>query len=231
MKIGTKSVLYGAHAFWLHPFCVAAAWWKLYGFPCDPRLWFAFFLHDIGYVGKPNMDGPEGEEHPRLGAAIMGFLFDWGMRDVWQCSHCGDLNCSLFHSWNGKWQHEMVKVPRTKWHDFTLLHSRHFAKKYGMQPSPLCVADKYVPCLMPSWLYLPMVRWTGEIDEYMANGYKAAMNDSTPFTQEEREWFLLGGKFKDSWMWFKGLQSYMARWVEAHKDGEADTWTKVQTAA
>lgn len=75
MKIGTKSVLFGAHCFVLHPWFVAWAWWKLYGFPYDPRLWFAFFLHDIGYIGKPNMDGEEGERHPYRGALIMGALF------------------------------------------------------------------------------------------------------------------------------------------------------------
>lgn len=41
----------------------------------DPRLWLAFFLHDIGYFGKPNMDGPEGETHPKVGAKIMFHLF------------------------------------------------------------------------------------------------------------------------------------------------------------
>lgn len=76
MNIGTKSVLFGAHQFLLHPLFVAAAWWQLYGFPWDPRLWVAFFVHDLGYLGKPNMDGPEGETHPRLGALIMGVLFD-----------------------------------------------------------------------------------------------------------------------------------------------------------
>lgn len=81
MTIGTKSVLYGAHCFLLHPFFVAWGWWKLNGFPLDPRLWFAFFLHDVGYVGKPNMDGPEGESHPELGASIMGRLFGWNWHD------------------------------------------------------------------------------------------------------------------------------------------------------
>jgi hypothetical protein len=75
MKIGTKSVLIGAHCFFLHPWFVAYAWWRLYGFPYDPRLWVAFFVHDIGYIGKPNMDGPEGELHPYRGACIMGALF------------------------------------------------------------------------------------------------------------------------------------------------------------
>jgi len=71
MKIGTKSVLFGAHCFMLHPLFVFAGWWKLYGFPIDPRLWLVFFLHDLGYWGKPNMDGPEGERHPEWAARVM----------------------------------------------------------------------------------------------------------------------------------------------------------------
>ncbi|MCK5601535.1 hypothetical protein KAR91_06700 [Candidatus Pacearchaeota archaeon] len=80
MKTGTKSVLFGSHQFLIHPLFVALAWWKLYGFPFDPRLWFAFFLHDLGYIGKPNMDGPEGDRHPEFAARIMGRLFGrkWG---------------------------------------------------------------------------------------------------------------------------------------------------------
>ena len=77
MTIGTKSVLFGAHQFLLHPWFVAWGWWTLYGFPFDPRLWVAFFVHDLGYIGKPNMDGPEGELHPRFGARLMALLFDW----------------------------------------------------------------------------------------------------------------------------------------------------------
>lgn len=81
MRAGTKSVLFGAHQFAIHPWFVAAAWWRLYGFPSDPRLWVAFFVHDLGYLGKPNMDGPEGETHPELGARIMGALFGAEWRD------------------------------------------------------------------------------------------------------------------------------------------------------
>lgn len=79
MRVGTKSVLFGAHCFFIHPVFVLIAWWKLYGFPVDPRLWIAFFVHDLGYVGKPNMDGPEGETHVELGAKIMSlFGKRWG---------------------------------------------------------------------------------------------------------------------------------------------------------
>src|SRR5271166_3701015 len=76
MRVGTKSVLFGYHSWWLHPFLVAEAWRRLYGFPWDPRLWVAFFVHDLGYFGMPNMDGVEGKQHPFFGAAIMHFLFD-----------------------------------------------------------------------------------------------------------------------------------------------------------
>ena len=76
MKTGTKSVLFGYHSFWLHPFFVAEAWRRLYGFPWSVKLWVAFFVHDLGYLGKPNMDGAEGKSHPFAGAAIMHFLFD-----------------------------------------------------------------------------------------------------------------------------------------------------------
>jgi hypothetical protein len=76
--IGTKSILFGVHAFWLHPILIAIAWWRIYGFPWDPRLWVAFFVHDLGYLGKPNMDGKEGESHPELGARIMSvFGREW----------------------------------------------------------------------------------------------------------------------------------------------------------
>lgn len=77
MKIGTRSILYGAHAFWLHPIFVFIAWWQLFGFPWNFRLWIAFFVHDLGYWGTPNMDGKEGEAHVRWGAERM---MKWGIK-------------------------------------------------------------------------------------------------------------------------------------------------------
>jgi hypothetical protein len=82
MKIGTKSVLFGAHQFLIHPIILFIAWLKEYGVSSvligyrlvwvetrlnnresfrnlqqrsvhagiwDPRLWVAFFVHDLGY--------------------------------------------------------------------------------------------------------------------------------------------------------------------------------------
>jgi hypothetical protein len=80
MRVGLKSILGGAHCFALHPFFVAWGWSKLYGLPIDPRLWAAFFLHDIGYIYCREMDGDEGEKHLLLGADIIRCLFGpkWG---------------------------------------------------------------------------------------------------------------------------------------------------------
>jgi hypothetical protein len=75
MRVGTKSILFGVHNFVLHPPLVAIAWWRLYGFPRDPRLWVAFLVHDAGYFGRRSMEGPDGERHVELGARIMGRLF------------------------------------------------------------------------------------------------------------------------------------------------------------
>jgi hypothetical protein len=174
MKIGTKSVLFGAHCFFLHPWFVAYAWWKLYGFPFDLRLWVAFFVHDIGYLGKPNMDGSEGERHPYTGAKIMSIF---GLR----------------------------------WYFFTLYHSRFLAKKNGAQYSRLCVADKLAIVITPNWLYLPMVRATGEINEYMKD---AERNSNGQIKIQNSEV-----------VWINGVKDYVRKWVNEHKDMKEDTWT------
>jgi hypothetical protein len=132
MKLGTKSILFGAHQFLIHPLCLALAWWKLYGAPLDPRLWIAFLVHDWGYWGLGDMDGEEGQRHPELGGYIMARLFGQA------------------------------------WGEFTSGHSRHYAALEGREPSPLCAADKLVLIVTPRWLYLPLVRATGEVAEYQA---------------------------------------------------------------
>ena len=74
MNIGTRSVLYGAHCAILHPWFLALAWWKLYGFPWDVRLWAAFGLHDVGYISKRDMDG-----------AVTGAHVEPASQNRWRC--------------------------------------------------------------------------------------------------------------------------------------------------
>ncbi len=80
MQVGTKSILFGVHQFLLHPPLVALGWWKLYGFPWNPRLWLCFIIHDWGYWGCADMDGKEGEEHPWWAAF---FMWDCGFGEEW----------------------------------------------------------------------------------------------------------------------------------------------------
>jgi hypothetical protein len=74
MRIGTKSLLFGCHQFLLHPFLVTLAWRKIYRRWPTFRQLVAIALHDVGYWGKPNMDGPEGEQHPDLAFRVLTWI-------------------------------------------------------------------------------------------------------------------------------------------------------------
>ncbi len=210
MTIGTKSVLFGAHQFLIHPWFVAAAWWKLYGFPWDPRLWIAFFVHDLGYWGKPNMDGREGELHVFLGAKIIGRLFD---RRGWRGD--GDLFPRIFDRVFG--HRNPSDGPDSSWYCFTFYHSRFMAKRYGLPPSRLCFADKYAQVLDPWWFYIPRARASGEIREYR-DPRRMASKNWTPPHGSDKEWYL-------------AVQKWQRKWVAEHRDGKADAWTPAQRSA
>ncbi len=232
MTVGTKSVLYGAHQFAIHPWFVAWSWWKLWGFGrvyigyrpgypgtlrwrylfgfggrggpvfahlCHPLLWLSFFVHDLGYLGKPDMDGDEGERHVELGARILERA-DWMSRPPVR-----------------------AEAGIGPWAGLCLFHSRFYAKLHGRPFSPLCVADKLAIAETPAWLYLPMVRATGEINEYMRHA-----DDRNLVTDGQR-----GGKYtsmrtrtqEGEAVWYADVQDYVRRWVAEHKDGRQDTWT------
>lgn len=209
MKIGTKSILYGAHCFFLHPIFLFIAWCKLFGFPFDLRLWIAFFVHDLGYWGKQNMDGDEGERHVEFGAKIMG-LFDQNCKNPICYKRTNGLDNIV--GYDGKIVHSCPECH--KWRNLSKYHSRFYAKKDGVDYSRLCVADKLAICLEPSWLYLFRVNLTGEINEYMQ---QAKCGDGKYVTME------LTTESKISW--FNDVKAYLNKWVEEHKDGKKDTWT------
>jgi hypothetical protein len=139
LTVGTRSILWGGHQFILHPIFVALAWRKLYGsWPRKLPIWFAFFLHDIGYWGKNEMDGEEGENHPEWGAAILSDLFDYG---AWS---------------NGD-----------EWYIFSATHSRSYASKIDRWDcSDLMRADKLATAMMPQWLYVALLWLSNEWVEY-----------------------------------------------------------------
>lgn len=186
MTIGTRSLLYGVHAFWLHPLFVAFGWWKLYGFPWDPRLWAAFVVHDLGYWGAPNMDGPEGERHPELGARVMSLLFD--RSDPSRKIVPADPPFRL-----GRWAR------------LTLFHSRSYARKFGAEPSRLCFADKLAVCLYPEWLYVALAHASGEIREYMDPDLH---EDGGKYEGEGH--LIDGGTLR----WLRSVRRYLRGWIE-----------------
>ena len=87
----------------------------------------------------------------------------------------------------------------------------------------LCLADKLAFVLTPAWLYLPMARMSGELEEYMrvASG-RQLCGSITDFEQS-----LLNSR--NSRVWLEGLKIYTRRWVEQHRNGIRDRWTVLRS--
>ncbi len=217
IPLGTRSVLCGYHCFFIHPWFVAVGWWKLYGLPWQPWLWIVFIVHDLGYWGKPNMDGDEGEKHPWFGAKVL-----YKVQTFWVLLHQpvfyrkdGLLSSVRWWQLRGRWLNARVNCDM-KWGNMSLYHSRFLAKKYMVQPSRLCWADKKAITLYPRWFYMALVRLTGEIHEYMRD-YKL----TNPGAAE----------FSDMKLWHTNMCEYVASLVERFSDGSEDTATQDRGAA
>ncbi len=206
-RLGSRTVLWGYHTFWLHPWFVAAGWWKLYGVPWDPRLWVAFVVHDLGYWGLFNLDGPEGEQHPEWGARVMERWFDahpvispWWTLRWWTTGVCDRL-------WG-----DIRDLPYNagSWYEFSRYHSRYLARADGKRYSLLCVADKQAMLLYPRWLFLGLVRATGEIREYLRTADRRGEVEPTAMIER----------------WYVGVMAYTQSWISEHRDGGEDRMTR-----
>lgn len=138
MNVGTKSVLWGVHAFWFHPIVVAIAFWKVHR--RIPAWWemVAIITHDSAYWGCADMDGPEGINHPRGGAALAARICGWFSHE------------RAFDSYF-----------------FSLYHSSNFARLHGAKTSDLYLPDKVSILVEPRWFYLLRARLSGELDEFV----------------------------------------------------------------
>lgn len=94
LSVGTKSLLFGVHMFWWHPVTVWWAWRKLYGEWPTWRECVCILVHDWGYFGCRNMDGPEGQNHTELGARLAGWFFGPRYYDLvrWHSRHLSKLH-------------------------------------------------------------------------------------------------------------------------------------------
>jgi hypothetical protein len=139
----------------------------------------------------------------------MFFIHDWG---YWQSPNMDGPEGEKHPEWAARL---MGRLFGRQWHDLCLYHSRFYSKKHGVQFSRLCVADKLAIALTPAWLYIPAVRLTGEVAEYRKLAVQRATSRS----------LRVAGATGD-WEWYRELQVYMRRWVEEHKDGRPDNWTR-----
>lgn len=181
MRVGTKSVLFGAHQFLWHPFTVFLAWTELYGLPSWKEC-VCILIHDIGYIGKKNMEGDgsdiegDGLFHPVEGAIIAQDLLD--EPPIFDGTTIGSDGQTIVK--------KCIKKCGRHYGDLVLLHSRTYAKRCGHPPSKLCWADKLSIKYDPWFLYLPRVILSGEILEYRllatASGYIKE-------TTSNREWY------------------------------------------
>jgi hypothetical protein len=149
MKVGSKSLLFGVHQALWHPITVARAWRFLYGRWPNRYEWICIFCHDLGYWGKPNMDGEEGQTHPEAGALLAGRL----------CYQLAKLSQGREYAERNKM--EFVKL--------CLFHSRYYAKRAEQPVSDLFLPDKLSVLFEPRWFYVLRASLSGEIREYMAN--------------------------------------------------------------
>lgn len=173
MEVGTKSVLFGVHQFIWHPITVLLAWINLYGLPNWKEL-VCIFIHDLGYWGKPNMDGEEGETHPDFAA-------------VWAYDFLDD------HSLTSGTEPMNWDVPGAfRYFELCCLHSRTTAKKWGREPSKLCWADKLSIKYDPWWFYILRARLSGEINEYRSDAITKI--GTIRETSTDREWFIWARK-------------------------------------
>jgi hypothetical protein len=200
-SLGTRSVLYGAHCFLFHWFFVARAWHALYGWRTVTDR----------YVGPVSL------KDPRLWVVFflhdIGYLGKEKMDDADGETHPQRGAAIVGRLFGGGWY----------W--FSLLHSRYYAKSLNKQPSRLCVADKYSFVMTPRILYLPFVRATGEIDEYMRMDLtrRAAGENRREISYEDEKRVRQREE-----LWFSDLKRYMNDWVQEHRHGADDTWTASQ---
>lgn len=97
---------------------------------------------------------------PRLWVCFI--VHDWG---YWGCGNLDGL-AGKMHPRVGA---RIAGIFGQEWHDMCLLHSRDMARMENKPPSKLCAADKLACAMTWDWIYLPSVKATGEVKEYLAD--------------------------------------------------------------
>jgi hypothetical protein len=152
-KRGTLSILVGVHNLVWHPFTVWRAWRYLYKRSPSVYELIAIICHDLGYWGKPDMDGKEGQTHPEGGANIAMHLAYWVAR-LRGVSYEGAILNAL------------------RIYKLSLFHSTYYAQSKNAHVSALYLPDKVCVLFDPPWFYKLRARLSGELAEYVENANK-----------------------------------------------------------
>jgi hypothetical protein len=188
MKTGTKSVLFGVHAFWFHPITVALAWRRLYG--RWPQWWQAIviLLHDVGYWGCDDMDGECGRLHPERGARwseVIVLRLDLLRRRLTPHRLYKKLLAWLSGDTDRLERYRMIdfweaaNLGELAW-ELSIYHSARYAGRVEEPPSDLCLPDKASIFFDPPWFYLLRGCASREVYGYVA--------DSPCSGRPPREW-------------------------------------------
>lgn len=209
LPVGTRSVLYGAHCWFIHPFFVALAWTRLYGLPTDLRLWLAFFTHDLGYLFLwcENIDGPEGERHVEWGANLMGRLFGEEWRDL-----------CLYHS---RFRAKQDGKPYSK-----LCVADKLAT--ALEPWWLYLPRVILSGEIHEYMALAAGNCVGSVGSAKSNNSKLKSEINSKYKGEpNREYVTSQLETGTIRGWHRGMTAYLRDWVRVHRDGGEDTWTPV----
>lgn len=152
MKRGTLSILVGVHQFLWHPFTVWRAWRYLYKKNPTWVELVAIFCHDLGYWGKPDMDGEAGRTHPEGGANLACYIVYY-LGILVYARRKNTRECAMLMS-------ESVR-------ELCLWHSTHYAQLAGGHVSALYLPDKVCILFDPPWFYKLRARLSGEWKEYV----------------------------------------------------------------
>jgi hypothetical protein len=161
MKIGTKSLLFGAHQFLVHPATVFLAAVVMEKRIPNWKECTCIFIHDWGYWGCPNMEGVEGQKHPEYAANLARKYLDVNDDTI---------------------------APKDTYHNLCLYHSRSYSAHWCTFPSKLCWWDKLCVKFDPWWFYLPRVYLSGEIHEYRKEAENAGLITKSMTDREWYEW-------------------------------------------
>lgn len=157
MTTGTKSILFGTHQFFIHPFFVLLGWIKFFKEIPPFKVWVAIFIHDWGYWGTEKIISKEGAEHSERSAWII---------ERWYYANMDHKEIYVgYPDWE-KLYYDKRKDKYWQMYNFIKYHGENFAEKDNHPLSPLYFADKLGAVMTPIWLNSILCVLSGESKEY-----------------------------------------------------------------